>query len=262
MRCKGLLKEKNSSSRNKGKLCNANIDDHAIFCPVCGTPTPALNNELSAKKVFKLVYADTRERVKKFTSLGLLLMILSLTLLFLVFFVTDNMYLINNMIILFILPFLLIPLGFSWSKKTTDLSLQNYFKHLIIYPQLWVFTLINILYYFLLKVVCTGFLLNIATDPILHLVRLTLSIYWLAIILPVPFLIVNKRLTPFKAIYISYKAGAETRWQHFFLICLVLLMNIAAIIPLGIGLIFTLPLSYKIMHQYYRNMDEFQLFDL
>ena len=219
-------------------------------------------NELSAKKVFSSVYNEYKVEGKKITGQGILLAILSIIILGIIFLITAQMYFVNNLVILFLLPFLLIPFAADWNEKRVDLSIKNYLKQLRAYPKLWIFVLINILYYFFLKVICTGYLLTVATDPILHPVRLILVIYWLAIILPVPYLILKVGLSPFKAILVSYKAGSETRWQHFYLIIFILLMNAVAIIPIGIGLIFTLPLSYKIIHQYSKNMAEFKLFDL
>jgi len=260
MKCKGRIKNKNSSGSKPGKLCNAVIDDHAIFCPYCGTATQALKNELSALKVFKEGIKEFSSTSLKFTVTGIFLMIMTIVTLYLVFFVTAKLYYINNLIILFLIPFLLIPFGFDWKSAKMSLSFRNYLSGLKNYPRLWLFTLMNIVYYFLLKVICTGFLLSVATDPILHLVRLILAIYWLAVVFAVPYLILKKKIPLYKALKISYQAGSETRWQHFFLLIFIAILNLIAIIPLGLGLIFTLPVSYKIIDQYYRNLDEFQLF--
>jgi len=112
-----------------------------------------------------------------------------------------------------------------------------------------------------LKVICTGFLLKVATDPILHLVRFILVIYWLAIIMPAPLLILKNGITPLKAVTVSYKAGSETRWQHFFLLLFLFLINLLALIPAGLGLFFTLPLSYRMIYHYYNKMADYKLFD-
>jgi hypothetical protein len=260
MKCKGIIKDKKNTSNKKPKICNAVIDDHAIFCPYCGTPTQALKNELSAQKVFREGIKDFRSTSLKFTVTGIFLMIITLITLYLVFFVTAKLYYVNNLVILFLVPFLLIPFGFNWKSDNMRLSFRNYLAGLKNYPRLWLFILMNLIYYFLLKVICTGFLLSVATDPILHLVRLILAIYWLAVVFAVPYLILKKKIPLYKALKISYQAGSETRWQHFFLLIFIAILNLIAIIPLGLGLIFTLPVSYKIIDQYYRNLDEFQLF--
>jgi hypothetical protein len=261
MKCKGRIKNKNSSGLKQGKLCNAVIDDHAIFCPVCGTPTDALKTALSARKVFREVWAEQRNEAMKFSVTGILLMVLTLALLYSVFFLTAELYYITNLILLLVVPFLIIPFVFRWEEGKVDLSLGSYLSALKYYPPSWLFMLLNIFYYFLLKVICTGYLLTIATDPILHLVRFILSLYWLAVIFPMPYLLLKKKLSLFKALKLSYAAGSETRWQHFYLILFVVFMNLLALIPLGLGLIFTLPLSYRMLQRYYSNMEEYELFE-
>lgn len=261
MKCKGRLKNKNSSGSQKGKICNTVIDDHAIFCPVCGTPTDALKTALSARQVFREVWSEQRQEGMKFSVTGIMLMVITLALLYAVFFQTVGMYYVTNLVILILVPFLLIPFGFDWEKGQVDLSLTSYLSALRSYPRCWLLVLVSVLYYFLLKVICTGYLLTIATDPILHLVRFILSLYWLAVIFPVPYLLLRRKLSLFRAIKLGYEAGSETRWQHFYLILFVTVMNLIALIPLGLGLIFTLPLSYRILNRYYVNMEGYKLFE-
>jgi hypothetical protein len=260
MKCKGRLKDKKVSKLKNGSTCNAVLDDHAIFCSVCGTTTEALQNELSARKVFKGQIKDYREKGMKFSVPGILLMVLTLVLFYSVFFLTAKMYYVTNLILLFLIPFMLIPFTFKWEDNRVEFSLSNYLSALRYYPLLWLFTLLNVVYYFLLKILCTGYLLTVATDPILHLVRLVLAIYWLAVIFPVPYIIINKKISLLRALKISYQAGAETRWQHFYLLLFVIFLNLVAIIPLGFGLIFTLPFSYQVIYKYSANMDQFELF--
>ncbi len=262
MKCKGRIKDKNTGKVKVAQICNSVIDDHAIFCPFCGTPTEALSTSLSARKVFREQWNEQRQEGMKFTVTGIILMAVVLALIFSAFYLTVEMYYITNLVILFLVPFLLIPFTFNWENGKVEFSLNNYLARLKYYPVSWLFVLANLLYYFLLKVICTGYLLTVATDPILHLVRLILSIYWLAVIFPVPFLLFKKKIPLFKAFKAAYIAGAETRWQHFHLLLFITLLNLVAIIPLGLGLIFTLPVSYRIMHRYYTNMDEYKLFDI
>lgn len=261
MRCKGRIKSKNSSGAKQGKLCNSVIEDHAIFCPVCGTSTEALKTKLAARKVFREVWVEQRKEGIQFSVTGIVLMVITLALLYSVFFLTAELYFVSNLLILLLVPFLLVPFVHQWGNGKVDLSLGSYLSVLKYYPHCWLFMLLNIVYYLLLKVICTGYLLTVATDPILNLVRFILSLYWLAVIFPMPYLLLKKKLSLFRALKTSYLAGSETRWQHFYLILFIAIMNLVAMIPLGLGLIFTLPLSYRMLQRYYDNMEEYRLFE-
>jgi len=112
-----------------------------------------------------------------------------------------------------------------------------------------------------MKIICTGYLLNIAIDPVLHIVRLVMVLYWIAIVVPAPVLMVRKSLNPIKAIIVSYKAGKETRWQQFFLAIRIVLVNVLGAAIVGLGLLVTIPLSYLQLEKYYSKMEEYELFE-
>ena len=111
-----------------------------------------------------------------------------------------------------------------------------------------------------MKIINTGFILNIATDPLLHFARLILVVYWITIVFPVPLMIVRRRMNPFSAIKVAYYKTQETRWQQFFTLFFILVINAAGLALIGVGLIVSLPLSYILIERYYRQMDEFELF--
>ena len=120
--------------------------------------------------------------------------------------------------------------------------------------------MLNIIYFALLKIICTGYSLNIAVDPILHIVRLIMVLYWIAIIVPTPILMIRKKMNPISAIILSIKAGKETRWQQFFIAVFIFILNIVGTALVGLGLLVTIPLSYVLLERYYLQMDEFELF--
>ena len=169
---------------------------------------------------------------------------------------------------LFLVPLTLIPFSFKEDFLEKSFTINNYLKNFKHYPKLFVFTFINIIYFLILNIICTGSLkingtifINYTTDPILHLVRFVLVLYWIAIILPAPIYMFRKQVNPLRAIIDVYKAGKETRWQQFFTAVLGTVSNLLGLICLVFGLIISIPLSYTLIENYYRRMREYALFD-
>lgn len=270
MRCKGKITEKKKNGRTIEKTCNYELSKHAIFCPVCGQPTQALSGPLSAKKNHKSSWNSYKEKKSQYYPLAIFLIFVVFLPLLLVSIYNDNIaklvnltaYLVNNLTLLLLVPLSLLPFASSRDFIEHPLTIKNYFRNFKYYFHYLGLVLITILYFFILNVLCTGYLLNIMTDPILHPVRLILVLYWLVNILPAPLLIARKNMNPLRAIYVSHKASKETRWQQFFLILIVAFYNIIGLAIIGIGLIATIPYSYVIIEKYYQKMDEFELFDI
>lgn len=250
MKCKGTIKRD-----KKNEVCGNELHPHQIFCDVCGEPTPALKTDLSAKENFKYVWKEHRNSYQKNLSLGLFLtLVVFLPMAIIAWILWDN-YLYTNITMLFIVPLAMIP--FSMKE---ELSISEYFKHLKNYPVFLIFTALAIVYFFLLKVICTGYLLNMMVDAVLHIVRLIMVLYGLACAFSVPFLISGEKMNPFTAIANSIKAGHEPRWQLFFTLVQVALVNAIGAAFLLIGLLYTLPFSYKLMRRYYQKIVEYELF--
>jgi hypothetical protein len=57
-----------------------------------------------------------------------------------------------------------------------------------------------------------------------------------------------------------YKGGKETRWQQFFTYVILLLINVLGAIPLGLGLLVTIPYSFAVLERYFNQMDKLNLF--
>ena len=268
MKCKGKIKEKTRSGRTIEKNCTAKLDEHAIFCSECGEPTDALSGPLSAKKNYQEAWKEFKQIKTKFYPFSIFMIFTAFLLILLSVLFSRSLaesfnidhYLFVNLVLLILVPFVLVPFSFEPGFLKEHFTISGYFKELKNYPKFFMLTLVYILYFALLKVLCTGFQLGIATDPILHLVRLVLVLYWITIMLPSPILIIRKKVNAFKAVVLCYKASAETRWQQFFLVLKIVFINIIGAALAGLGLLVTIPLSYVLIEKYYDNMDEFELF--
>jgi uncharacterized membrane protein len=163
--------------------------------------------------------------------------------------------------LLILVPFTLIPFGFKENFTDEPFKISMYFQALKHYPKFFLLVLVNILYFLLLKILCTGYILGITIDPILHPVRFILVLYWIVITFPAVLLIVRKKMNPIKAVIVCYKASAETRWQQFFIMFRLFIMNIIGAAMAGFGLLITIPFTYILIEKYYHSLDEFELFD-
>lgn len=254
MRCSAKIKDK--TTKKGYRICGNDLDDKAIFCDVCGRPTNALKEGLSGWNNFKSVIKLFPEIFKIHYFKGIIAAILILLIAFgIIFKINFNSQLLF-LIVLSVVSALILQVLFSESVLFS-FSIKGFIRE---YSAFLKFVLINILYFNLLKILCTGFLLNVATDPILHIIRLILVIYWLVIILPVPVLIAKGRGDILNVIIESYKAGKETRWQQFFLLVFIAGLNIIGLLTI-VGLALTLVAGFLMIKMYVKNMKEYRLFD-
>lgn len=260
MKCKGKIKRKNKLGKVIIEQCGNKLDDNEIFCSKCGHPTSALEEGLSARKNIKSIWKLFWPEKNKYLSFSLVMLFCAFLPIAAVVFFTKGNYWLNNLLLLFTVPLALVPLASDKDFARSGLNPSSFTGNLKYYPKLWLFTGVNILWFLLLKILCTGFLLNVATDPILHPVRLILVFYWIAIVLPVPFLIVRYNKNPLAAIKQAYKASSEIRWQLFFIGGFLFLINLAGALFLVIGLLFTIPLSYILLERYFLRLEEYKLF--
>ena len=262
MKCSGIIKEKNKQGKIVYRNCNEKLDEHAIFCPRCGKATEALSSELGSIWNFKQTWQEFLPRKSSYLGLGLFLLLVVYIPLGVVVYFTRTDYWLSNLLLLFTVPFSLIPFSFSTEDFKTGFSIGNYFRSLKHYFKYWLFVLINIIYFLIFKILCTGFLLGVATDPILHLVRFIMVLYWITIVSPVPILMIREKINPFKAIKIAYKAGEETRWQQFYILFSILIINVCGLILIIAGMLVSLPLSYYLLERYYNQMKKYRLFKI
>lgn len=262
MKCQGLVKKENKRGQKITALCGHELEETAIFCPVCGEPTAALKTGLSAYQNLKESWNTFMAVKGKFLGFAVFMILVPLLINIAGFLLVKDSYLQTNLFLLFSLPLLLIPFSLPGPYSGNPMSIKSYLRHLAYYPNYLFFIFLSILYFFVLKVVCTGFLLNLATDPILNLVRLILIIYWLVIISPAPLLMARKKINPVQAVITCYQAGDQTRWQQFYLLLCLLLINILGAALAGLGLLVTLPFTYFTLEKYFLSMKDYKLFDI
>ena len=269
MKCRGRIKEKTKNGKTIERTCNNKLEEHQIFCDKCGEPTGALSGPLSAKQNYKEIWKQFKKVKSKFYPFAIFIILTSYLLIALeaVFgktlaeAVNIDHYLLSNIIFLVIIPLALIPFGMKEKFMENPFSVKAYLKGLKNYPKYFLLTLVYILFFFVLKVLCAGFLLGISIDPILHPVRFILVLYWITIMLPSPILITRKNVNAFQAVVLCYKASMETRWQQFFLVLQIAGINVLGAALAGLGLLYSIPLSYVLVERYYQKLDEFRLFE-
>ena len=191
MKCNGMRKEKTKNGRKIDVKCNNELDKHAIFCKVCGQSTGALSGPLSAKKNYQEVWEKFKPIKSQYYSFSIFIVLTSFLLIGLgIFFSIDlaesfkiDHYLFTNLMLLILVPFTLIPFSFDGNFTDDPFKISMYFQALKNYPKFFLLVLVNILYFLLLKILCTGYILGITVDPILHPVRLILVLYWITITL-------------------------------------------------------------------------------
>lgn len=269
MKCKGMRKEKTKNGKKIEVKCNTELDKHAIFCEVCGEPTAALSGPLSAEQNYREVWEKFKPAKSQYYPFAIFLILTSFLLIGLGLFFSKDLaesmkishFVFTNLMLLILVPFTLIPFGFKENFIEKPFKISMYFKALKYYPQLFLFVLLSILYFLLLKILCTGYMLGITVDPILHPVRFILVLYWITITFPAVLLIIRKKMNPITAVVSCYKASAETRWQQFFIVFRLFVMNIIGAAFAGLGLLVTIPFTYILIEKYYQSLDEFELFD-
>jgi hypothetical protein len=261
MKCKGTIVEKKSFFEKKYRPCNNKLKEHQIFCDKCGESSGALSNDLSAKQNWKQVWPSFKEVKASYYSFAIFMIIFVFSFIGLSVVLGSRYFWYNNLVLLLIVPFALLPFSFESNFLSEPFTIRRFFSHAQHYPKYFLFVLINIIWFIFLKILCTGAFLNIATDPILHEVRLILVLYWIAIVLPVPILMVRRKMNPIKAIIVAYKAGRETRWQQFFVVFFLFLANLVGLALAGLGLMVTIPFSYVMIERYYLRMEEYELFE-
>ncbi len=258
-KCKGTILVKNLSGKKVKKQCGNVLDENAIFCSTCGTATNALKESLSGSKTWKSVWQQRVNLFKaNFPSSLIFALIPGLAILWALTLGKDSYWMVN-LVMLFIAPLAMLPIGRrDLTVKPEAGELGGLWK---LYPSYWLFTLLTILFFLLMKILCTGFLLGIVTDPLLHIARLIVVLHWLSIMMPAPRLIAEKKVNAFNALIMCYKASAETRWQQFYLIFVAGLINLAGVALLGVGVLFTAPLAQSMITEYYKRLDSFKLFE-
>ena len=231
------------------KNCKGEILSSDVFCKNCRQETSLLSKELNSFTNFYYCMKNFDKYVGIY--MGIIFGVLFAILVFLAYFLRNN-FLIFIVIAAFYLPLLLLPVGLKEDFISNKMKMQvkDFFKLFTYYPILLKFSLLNSVYFYLLKLIC----LNQA-DPILNLVFLVLVLYWPSLIFPLPFLLVRKKMNFFEAFMLCLKKVKETRWQQFFSLFFALSLNFVGLFVLGFGLIITIPFTYALLERYYLQLD-------
>ncbi len=250
----------------KCRACKASIGDYAFFCPECGAQTPLIHEKLSARLILRESWAAFKTIRSHYYAFAIfyVIVILAPTLLAGLWLPRVELtghaftdYLLVNAALLLLVPLTLAPLTDAQHLMSGGYRIGDYLRSLRKYPWLLAFTLLNELYFFVLKYVCDGLPAN---DPILHLVRLVMVLYWLAIVMPAPVLM-NHGLCPGKSTLAAWRGGKYTRWQQFFLLVIIAALNTVALIPVGLGLLVSIPFSFYLMIRFVQRQTEQHVYD-
>ncbi len=214
----------------KCEHCGVAIAGDPTFCASCSLPTKLLATELSASQTLKYAYDSTDWRKHRKLTLLMAIPLLAFVAAFL--FLGNSFYYLS---LLFFLPILLSPLAenLAWHKRP-----------LRFFP----FSLSFVCYLFVLRLICQG-------DPILDLVYLIMCHYALSLSLPIV-VKVGKGCGLWASLLWSIQKIKESRWQQIFLLWFIFIINILAILPLGLGLYFSLPFSYESLARYGQQLEK------
>ncbi len=246
------------------KHCNNKLEPTQIWCNECGHQSELLKKDLSFITVLKESWSKYKGNINHNLAIGFILTFLAIIPIIIVSILHNTLefshksfanYLIYNLLFIIITPLAFIPFKVFSDSSDGKASIKDFFSNFKFYPQMFLFAFANFLAFFIIKYVCIG-------DPILKLVRIVLVLYWPSIVLPVPFLISEYKMNPFKAIHLCYKKLGDVRWKLFFIWVFLLLLNMLGAIPFGIGLLVTLPFSYVLVNNYVRKLIEFNIIEV
>jgi hypothetical protein len=235
--------------------CYKELQSDDLFCHECGEPTKVLKKDLSASRNWRETWADFKDRKGENYPFAIFFVFVILVPLFLIIIFLRESYLITNLALLLFLPLAFVPFAVPIMGERMPITIGKYLRNLKHYPKLFLFVLVNIVYFFLLKVITSS------VDPILNLVRLIMVLYWIAVIVPYPHLLLRKKVNPLKGLLIVYRGGKETRWQQFFICVYLVVVNIIGLAILGIGLLVTVPYTIAVLERYYLQMERLGLLD-
>lgn len=244
------------------KSCKNKLDKLEIYCSKCGTPTETFKSLFKLKDILSSAYTTTKSSKNYSASICIFIFLFSILPIIVITFLSNlnltltywQNYLLSNLIYIAFIPISLVFLTLNHNDSETKYSFKNYLKNFSFYPRFLFLIFLSSTYFFILKIICQG-------DPILNLVRLVLVLWGLAIALPIPLLIVNNNESVIKLAYKAYLAGKYTRWQQFSLVIILSIINFIAIIPLGFGLIYSLPFTANTLKELNQRHNNFNLYD-
>ena len=243
------------------KSCKKKVEDIDIYCLSCGLPLDRYRQQFCLKKAVKQANDSAKNQSNTFFPFNVILGIVLVTVICLTTFMSGAnkavSYLIQNILIIFIAPIFMLQLAAVPEDKKTEIKLSQTKKQ---YPRLLFFTFLVALYFFFLKFICEGFFISLA-DPILNLVRFVLILWGLAIVFPVPMLIIKKEESVIKLIQRGYIAGKYLRWHQFSLCVMLGILSIISCIFLFLFLPTNMRFNSHLLSIWYKKQEEFKLYD-
>ncbi len=248
------------------KYCDARLAKHDLWCSNCGHQTQVVNKDLSAWASFKRTWQKCRELKGQNVPAGALTILISVIPLLVLLYllkgfgildlaeIKDTGTLLLNLLIIFVVvtPFVgifLLPFKAVAKAKGHLVRIRDIFGEFNHNPQYGLLAVISVLYFVVIYLICFG-LPNFGSDPILRLVWLVLVNYFFAVFLPVPILMDQKQVNPWKAFRISYKYFHVVRWQMYLLALILAVLNTIAFFLVLVPMLITIPLSWFAIRDY------------
>ncbi len=244
------------------KVCKNKIEKLDVYCSTCGTALDHFKKFFSVKEILNTVNKKPKTEKDLPAKISIMVFILSIFPVFIISYISNNElffeglmnYAVSNILFIFFIPISLLIFSLNYADSENKLNLNSFCKTFKNYPRYFLFILLTALYFVFLKIICQG-------DPILNLVRLVLILWGLSIVLPMPVLMAFSNESVIKLIQKAYIAGKYTRWQQFFILIYLSILNFIAVIPFGIGLIYSLPYTVNVLQELNKRHNEYGLYD-
>jgi hypothetical protein len=242
--------------------CNEKLAPHDLWCIKCGKRTEALSKELSAVKSLKETWKKYKPVKGHNLPVGIIATLTGIiplaVLIWILNFALPDMPVwqlttMNAVIWTFFIPVLLVPFKVICSIDDEKVSTLGFFTSFKSYPNYFFLTFLSVLFYVIIFFLCKG-------DPILNLVWLVLVLYWIAIVMPVPVLMMSYSINAWKAVKMSYKHGGDVRWNIFLMVLILAIINAIAAVLFVIGLAITVPFTWFAIRDYVYKMIELEVF--
>lgn len=257
------------------KYCNAKLAAHDIWCVNCGRQSTIPKHELSALKSLSETWSELNKEPKKSYLIAAISAIMGFaSLLALIWlFLSIHIELSANPTLSYVysvilravavsifMPFLLMGIKPAVSTGLYTLDASNIKEAFSSYIKLWLLSIIICAYYAVIYLICFG-LPSFGSDPILRLVWIVLANYGVAIFLPTPALIFARELNPWQACLKSYYHFHDIRWNLYLMGLVLIVINLLAAIPLLMGLLISLPLSWFAIRDYTFKLMQYELLE-
>lgn len=226
--------------------CNEKLANHDLWCIKCGKQTELVAKDLSAIKNLNASWKNYKPFKGRNFPVGIWASLTGmLPLLILIWLLNHTLpamglwpfLALQSVVWTLFLPVMFVPFRAVCKSDGYKIDVKEYFSSFKSYFRYLLFSLISVLFYLTIFLVCQG-------DPILNLVWLVLVLYWVAVVLPVPVIMERYNLNSIKAVKLSYKYLGDLRWNIFLMALILTVANFLAVLLLVIGLAVVLPFTW------------------